>query len=66
MGGANFNVRDGYRLRIPVTTWQTWNDMQIEKAGVAPDLPAEFYAEAASCERDCQLEAALQIATNLR
>lgn len=65
MGGANFNVGNGYRLRIPVTTWQTWNDTQIEKAGVEPDLPIEFCAEAANYGRDCQLQAALQIATNL-
>lgn len=62
MGGATFKVGDGYRLRIPVTTWQTWNGREIEKAGVVPDVPVEFTPEAPARQRDCQMDAAIEIA----
>jgi C-terminal processing protease CtpA/Prc len=64
MGGANFKVGGGYRLRIPVTTWQTWNGMHIEGSGIQPDIPVDFSPEAAEQGRDSQLETAIQIATN--
>ncbi|MFZ0589965.1 MAG: S41 family peptidase [Bryobacteraceae bacterium] len=31
--GGTFNVGNGYRLRIPVTTWQTWNDNADREGG---------------------------------
>jgi carboxyl-terminal processing protease len=64
MGGANFNVGEGYRLRIPITTWQTWSGMQIEGSGVQPDIPVGFSAEAAEEGRDSQMEMAIQVATH--
>lgn len=65
MGGANFSVGDGYRLRIPVTTWQTWSGMHIEGKGVEPDIPVDFSPEASEQGKDPQLERAMQIAMNL-
>jgi carboxyl-terminal processing protease len=59
MGGANFDAGDGYRLRIPITTWQTWDGLQIEKIGISPDVPVEFTAG----QKDCQLDAALKLIT---
>ncbi len=64
MGGANFRVGDGYSLRIPITSWQTWNGMQIEKAGIVPDIPIEFTPQSAGRQRDCQMEAAIKIASS--
>ncbi len=63
MGGATFKVGDGYNLRIPITTWQTWNGTQIEKVGVAPDSSLDFDPQQSSEGRDLQMEAALRIAT---
>jgi carboxyl-terminal processing protease len=64
MGGASFKAGEEYRLRIPVTTWQTWRGMQIEKNGVAPDIHIEFNPEDAGFS-DPQMKAALQIAAEL-
>jgi C-terminal processing protease CtpA/Prc len=64
MGGANYNVGGGYRLRIPVTTWQTWNGMHIEGCGVEPDVIVDFSPEACEQGHDLQLEKAVQLATN--
>ena len=60
MGGASFKLSDGYRLRIPVTTWQTWNGTQIENAGIVPDVPVEFAPEPGR-QFDSQLAAAVKI-----
>ncbi len=64
MGGANFTVGEGYRLRIPVTTWQTWNGMHIEGIGIQPDIPVGFFPDAAEQGRDPELETAIQVATH--
>jgi carboxyl-terminal processing protease len=64
MGAANFKIGGGYRLRIPVTTWQTWNGMHIEGSGIQPDIPVDFSPEAAEQGKDSQLDTAIQIATN--
>jgi C-terminal processing protease CtpA/Prc len=65
MGGATFTTGEGYRLRIPVTTWQTWGGMQIEKKGVTPDILVEFRAEEASGNGDTQLQVALKTVREL-
>jgi C-terminal processing protease CtpA/Prc len=57
MGGANFDAGDGYRLRIPITTWQTWDGLQIEKIGISPDVLTDF----APGKKDLQLESALKL-----
>lgn len=59
MGGANFTVGEGYRLRIPVTTWQTWNGTAIEGVGVSPDIPVDFCAQELAQGNDPQLTEAI-------
>ncbi len=66
MGGANFSVGQGYRLRIPVTTWQTWNGMHIEGKGIEPDIRIDFSPEASEQGKDPQLERAMHVATTFR
>lgn len=60
MGGANFTVGEGYRLRIPITTWQTWKGMEIEGTGVTPDIPIAFCAEESAGGNDVQLTEAIK------
>ena len=65
MGGANFKAGDGYRLRIPITTWQTWNGTQIEKSGVKPDVSVDFMLDFDGLRRDRQLDSAVNLARDL-
>ena len=38
LGAANFLVGEGYRLRIPVGGWMSWDDRLLEGRGVQPDV----------------------------
>jgi C-terminal processing protease CtpA/Prc len=60
--GATFKVGHGYRLRIRVTTWQTWNGRQIEKAGIVPDIPVEFTPQFAGCQQGRRMDESIKIA----
>ena len=51
---------EGYRVRIPVTTWQTWKGMEIEGTGVTPDIPIDFCAEESAMGNDVQLTEAVK------
>ncbi len=63
LGAVNFRLSHGYKLRMPIATWQTWAGTAIEGVGVTPDIavplrPAELgngidtqIAEAASVLR---------------
>ncbi len=38
LGAVNFLVGEGYRLRIPIGGWMTWDDRLLEGRGVQPDV----------------------------
>jgi C-terminal processing protease CtpA/Prc len=38
LGAVNFLVGEGYRLRIPIGGWMTWNDRLLEGSGVLPHV----------------------------
>ena len=38
LGAVNFLVGEGYRLRIPIGGWMTWNDRLLEGSGVSPTV----------------------------
>jgi C-terminal processing protease CtpA/Prc len=45
-----------------VTTWQTWNGRQIEKAGIVPDIPVEFTPQFAGCQQGRRMDESIKIA----
>jgi carboxyl-terminal processing protease len=47
LGGANFKLVGGYRLRMPVAGWYNWSGDCIEGQGVPPDVPVEMDPESA-------------------
>jgi hypothetical protein len=38
LGAVNFLVGEGYRLRIPIGGWMTWNDRLLEGSGDSPTV----------------------------
>lgn len=65
LGGANFNLRNGYRLRIPTAGWFTWQGDSIEGKGVEPDVRIDNSAELLAAGRDPQIDKAIAVVQNL-
>ncbi|MCI0627000.1 MAG: S41 family peptidase [Acidobacteria bacterium] len=65
LGGANFRVGNGYRFRLPITGWFTWQGNTLEGKGVSPDVPIEVSYEALRVGKDRQLEKAIEVVRNL-
>ncbi len=65
LGGANFKLPGGYRLRMPVAGWYTWKGECIEGKGVEPDVTVENSPESLAAGVDNQLGKALEVATML-
>jgi C-terminal processing protease CtpA/Prc len=65
LGGANFKLRNGYRLRIPTAGWYTWNGDCIEGKGVEPDVILENSPESLAAGIDAQLEKAKEVVQGL-
>ncbi|MCI0724426.1 MAG: S41 family peptidase [Acidobacteria bacterium] len=62
LGGANFKLPAGYRLRIPIAGWYTWKGECIEGKGVEPDVNIENAPESLAAGVDTQLDRALEVA----
>ena len=65
LGGANFKLRNGYRLRIPTAGWFSWQGDCIEGKGVRPDIRIENSAELLRTGLDSQLDKAIEFVQNL-
>lgn len=65
LGGANFNLCHGYRLRIPTAGWFTWQGDSIEGKGVEPDVGMDNSAELLAAGLDPQLDKAIAVVQNL-
>jgi carboxyl-terminal processing protease len=66
LGGANFKLPKGYRLRMPVAGWYTWSGECIEGRGVPPDIEIDLTREALARGIDSQLKAAVEDAAPAR
>jgi carboxyl-terminal processing protease len=65
LGGATFKLVDGYRLRMPIAGWYTWQGQCIEGRGVAPDVEVPLVRESLAQGIDSQLAKAVEIAQAL-
>lgn len=65
LGGANFKLRGGYILRMPVAGWYTWQGECIEGKGVEPDFRAENSPESLGAGADTQLDKAMEVVKSL-
>lgn len=62
LGGANFKLVNGYRLRMPVAGWFTWGGQSIEARGVQPNIECGLSRAALARGEDEQLANALSVA----
>jgi carboxyl-terminal processing protease len=61
LGGANFKLTNGYRLRIPTAGWFTWTDQCIEGTGVEPSIESEVNPSSLAEGIDSQLVKAMEV-----
>lgn len=61
LGGANFKLPGGYRLRMPVAGWYTWKGECIEGKGIESDVCIDNTPESLAGGADLQLGCALDI-----
>jgi carboxyl-terminal processing protease len=61
LGAVNFLVGEGYRLRIPIGGWMTWNDRLLEGTGATPDVEARPTMEALRSGQDTALRRAIEL-----
>jgi carboxyl-terminal processing protease len=59
LGGANFRLPKGYRLRMPITGWFDWSGDCIEGQGVTPHVPIDIFAGSLAAGLDDQLRRAV-------
>lgn len=65
VGASSVKVGYGYRLALPVATYFTWADRNLEGVGVAPTVDEAIHAEALLAGEDNQLRRALEVVTQL-
>jgi C-terminal processing protease CtpA/Prc len=65
LGAMNFNVGEGYWLRLPVSGWFTSKGHSLEGNGVDPDVLVEISPDALAAGQDNQMARAVEIANGL-
>jgi len=65
LGGAHFNLKKGYILRMRVAGWFTWQGECIEGKGVEPDFLVENSPDSLGIGIDSQLDSALEVVRSL-
>jgi C-terminal processing protease CtpA/Prc len=65
LGGANFNVGQGFVLRFPAAAWYTWRGSVVEGRGVSPDVDVPLSSEGLREGNDNQLKAALEVVRSM-
>ena len=65
LGGANFKLTKGYRLRIPTAGWFTWTDECIEGKGIEPSITTDVDPRSLAQGIDTQLLKAMEVARNM-
>ena len=65
LGGANFKLTKGYRLRIPTAGWFTWTDQCIEGKGVEASITTDVNVSSLAQGIDTQLLKAIEVARSM-
>ena len=61
LGAVNFRLPHGYKLRMPIATWQTWRGTAIEGVGIVPDVAVPLGPVELARGEDTQLTAAVSL-----
>jgi carboxyl-terminal processing protease len=61
LGAVNFQVGEGYRLRIPIGGWMTWDDKLLEGTGTNPDVDVVPTIDDLRAGKDPALSRALEL-----
>jgi C-terminal processing protease CtpA/Prc len=61
LGAVNFLVGEGYRLRIPIGGWMTWNDRLLEGTGATPDVEVRPNVDGLRAGQDFALQRAIDL-----